>query len=184
MKSRSLAPVLLALLLISCGGDAGEAPAAGEMSPDEQALTELREGYALHYNLHHPSMVADYYTDDAFLLAANGAVNGGRDAIEATLATAMEGSPTLTLPPGEFMVFGDQAVTMGSYEVETTLPDAGPISISGSYLIGFEKEAGEWKIGVLVSNYDSPRPRVGPTPKGVTMPQTTTARCRTFWAAS
>ena len=154
MKIRMIAPVLLALFLVSCGGDVGEA----EMSLDEQALTELREGYALHYNLHHPSMVADYYTDDAFLLAADGTVNDGREAIETFLEAAMPGSPTISLPGSETMVFGDRAVTMGPYSIEATPADSDPVSFSGSYLTAFSKESGEWKITVAVTNYDSPPP--------------------------
>ena len=161
MKIRIVAPVILTLFLVSCGGDVGEAdaPAAAEMSPDEQALAELREAWAQHYNLHHASMVADYYAEDAVALGADGSVSEGRDAIEAALETQMEGSPTVTLPPpGETMVFGDRAVSMGSYEIETTPAGSDPMSISGSYLISFSKESGEWEITSLVSNYDSPRP--------------------------
>ena len=158
MKIRRFAPVLSTLLLLSCGGDAGDASAAAEMSPDEQALTELREGYARHFNLHHPSMVADYYAEDAFLLGASGEVSAGREAIAAFLETQMPGFPTISLPGGELMVFGDRAVTMGSYSIETTPADSDPMTISGSYLTEFTKESGEWKIGVAVTNYDSPRP--------------------------
>ena len=159
MKIRIVAPVILALFLVSCGGDAGEA--ASEMdapSPDEQALAELRDAWALHYNLHHASMVADYYAEDAFVLAADGSVTEGQDAIAADLEAQMEGSPTVTLPPGETMVFGDRAVSMGSYEIETTTAGSDPMSISGSYLISFGKESGEWEITSVVTNYDSPRP--------------------------
>lgn len=160
MKIRMIAPVLLALFAVSCGGDAGE-PAAAGMSSDDQALAELREAWALHYNLHHASMVADYYAEDAVVLAADGSVTEGRDAIAADLEAQMEGSPTVTLPPpgaGETMVFGDRAVSMGSYEIETTPAGSDPMSISGSYIISFSKESGEWKIASIVTNYDSPRP--------------------------
>ncbi len=160
MKIRIVAPALLALFLVSCGGDAGEAdaPAAAEMSPDEQALAELREAWAQHYNLHHASMVADYYAEDAFVLAADGSVTDGRDAIEANLEAQMGGSPAATIPPGEVMVFGDRAVSMGSYSIETTPADSDLMSISGTYLTSFSKESGEWEITSVVTNYDSPRP--------------------------
>ncbi len=160
MKTRSLTTVLLTLLLITCGyGDetAADAP-ADAMSADEQALTELRDSWAQHYNMHHASVVAEYYTDDAVTLSADGGVHMGLEANAAALEAQMEGTPTITLMGEEMMVFEGRAVALGSYAIETATPDGEQMAVSGSYLTSFTKESGDWKIDAVVTNYDSPRP--------------------------
>ena len=120
MKIRTVAPLVLGTLLASCAGDAGEATTdeASVVSADEQEITALIASWQQHYNLHHPSMVADFYTDDAFRLHSAGA-DDGRDNIVAALEAQIAGSPTATVGVGETMAFGDQAVAFGSYRVET-----------------------------------------------------------------
>ncbi len=157
MKTRTLMTALTAMLFISCGGDAEEAPAAAEMT-DEEQLVELREGWAQHYNMHHASVVAGYYTDEVVTLNADGAVVMGREDNTASLETQMAGSPNISLTGEEMMVFDGLAVALGSYSVETTPEGADPMTITGAYLTSFTKESGDWKINLVVTNYDSPRP--------------------------
>jgi ketosteroid isomerase-like protein len=157
MKTRSLTSVLMAMLFLPCGGESGEAPAAAEMT-DEEQLGELRDNWAQHYNMQHASVVADYYTDEVVSLNAVGAVLMGREANAAGLEAQMAGSPTISLAGQEMMVFDGRAVALGSYSVETASPEGDAMTITGSYLTSFTKESGDWKIDVVVTNYDSPRP--------------------------
>lgn len=131
---------------------AAEAPAQGEA-----AVEALAEEWVTHYNLHHPEMVADLYTEDATFLAADLSVDEGREAIAASLAEQMEGSPTASVTTDDVMMFGDRAVARGTYSVEVTMDEA-PVSFSGAYINLLQQVDGEWRIQGLLTNYDSPRP--------------------------
>lgn len=138
--------------------DAPEAEAATEAPGEAEAAVEaLAEEWVTHYNLHHPDMVADLYTEDATVLASDLSVDEGREAIAASLAEAMEGSPTVSVSTDDVRVFGDRAVARGTYSVETTLDDD-PVSFSGAYINLLRRVDGEWRIQGLQTNYDSPRP--------------------------
>ena len=161
MKIRKIPAVFLALLIAACSADteqASEASATPELSADEMALNQLRDDWALHYNMGHASVVAGYYADDAWSLPANVTNLEGRDAIEADMAATMEAvSPQISFSGGENMIFGDRAVAMGPYSLEATSPD-GPVTSSGTYLVTFTKLEGEWKIQGGITNYDAEPP--------------------------
>jgi ketosteroid isomerase-like protein len=158
MKIRQIPVVFLAVLVAACSGDteqAAEASATPEMSADEMALNQLRDDWAVHYNLGHASVAAGYYADDAWSLTANVTSLEGRDAIEANMAATMEAvSPQISFSGGENMIFGDRAVAMGGYSLEATTPD-GAVTSSGTYLVTFTKLEGEWKIQGGITNYDA-----------------------------
>jgi ketosteroid isomerase-like protein len=172
MKHRLLLSVLLTVLAAACGGDTGrsdEAEAEGSVADDPaaaaaQAIDELRLGYIEHYNLHHPSMVADYYGDNAVALLADGSVSAGREAITANLEAAMAGNPTVDIETDDLMVFGDAAVSRGSYTVDLAPEGAPPTSMAGHFMSVFENVEGEWKLGALLTNYDAPPPEGSLTP--------------------
>lgn len=171
MIFRRTAPAILAgLALAACS--AGESDATPEAMPgsedtsaaqptasaEAQAIDALREEWVTHYNLHHPDMVADFYAEDAVVLAADQGVHEGKEAIAAWLTGTMENEPTATITTGETMVFGDQAVSMGTYEIEGTSPEGEAVEFSGYYMNALTRQEGEWLIGASVTNYDSPRP--------------------------
>lgn len=162
MKNRPLTTAFLAMIFISCGGDVEEAPVVAAEMTDEEQLVELRENWALHYNMHHPAVVAGYYTDSVVSLNADGNVLMGLAANTAGLEAQMAGSPTISLTGEEMMVFDGRAVALGSYSVETTPEGGEAMTITGSYLTSFTKESGDWKIDAVVTNYDSPRPEGWP----------------------
>lgn len=159
-------PLTLTLFLAACGGDEPPPeqappvaePAATQASADEAAIDELRAGWVQHYNLHHPDMVADFYTDSAFVLGADQSVDEGREAIEASLAEAMAANPTVDVEGMETMVFGDHAVTVGRYELQMSPEGAEPMSSSGHYLNYLQRVDGEWKIVGLLTNFDEAPP--------------------------
>src|SRR3970040_1948271 len=107
MKLRRATVFLVAGLAAACAQEAAEqatAEPAAEMSADETALEQLRADYVTHYNLHHAPMVAEMFTDSAYFLAADGSVQEGRAAVQASLEAAMAGLPTLSLTTGETLV--------------------------------------------------------------------------------
>jgi ketosteroid isomerase-like protein len=79
-----------------------------------------------------------------------------RAAIEASLREAMQGSPTIELTSGDVRLFGDQAVTWGTWAVEATGPTGDPMASSGAYITYLERVEGAWRIRGSLSNYDSP----------------------------
>lgn len=163
MHVRRAVPVLTLLALTACGGGepAEEAPAAAvatALSPDEQALEDLRAYFEQHYNMHHADMVAATYTDSAWTLPAAGGLVQGRAAIQADMEAAMAGSPTVSITGTDDMVFGDAAVSMGTFQVTTTPPGGEAMTFSGNYLNLVRKVEGEWKIAGSITNYDAARP--------------------------
>ena len=65
-------------------GDPGEPP------ENEGTMGDLVASYETHWNLGHPSMVADFYTDDAIASFSNFPAAEGREAIGSLLAERME----------------------------------------------------------------------------------------------
>ena len=65
MKIRQTLPLLLTVGMVACAGGADdaapEADAAPEMSADEQALAEMADYWATHYNMGHSDMVGALY---------------------------------------------------------------------------------------------------------------------------
>jgi uncharacterized protein (TIGR02246 family) len=162
MKLRHFAPLALILPFAACGGDAAEEAPAAEAAAapvsDDQALVDLREYWQTHYNMHHASVVAGVYAEDAWNLPAEGGIVEGRAAIEANLEDAMAGSPTASITGVETMVLGEYAVLLGTYSVETTPEGGEPMAVSGQYMNLTQKVDGEWKLVGGINNYDSPRP--------------------------
>jgi ketosteroid isomerase-like protein len=161
MNTRKVSAVCLAILVAACAGDteeAAEAPAMPEMSADEMALEQLREDWVTHYNMGHASVVGGNYADDALSLGANQSNFAGRDAIVADMAATMEAaSPQVELSHHETMTFGDRAVGWGTYATEATTPD-GSVASSGTYMTAFTKVEGDWKIQVVITNFDAAPP--------------------------
>jgi uncharacterized protein (TIGR02246 family) len=159
-RIRTLTPALLYLAVTACAGEtadtstegAAAADAAPEMSADEQALNELAEYWATHYNMGHPDMVADVYTSDAWFLGSNGRLAEGREAIAEALGANADMSPQIEVTPGDIMVFGDQAAGWGTYTITMSAEGAPSMSYGGTYMTHSTKTEGEWKIAGHISN--------------------------------
>lgn len=170
MKSRLPLFLLLGVFGLACsGGESNESGAMEEEAPEAAAMAEsdadavaaieeIRAGYVQHYNLHHPSMVADYYADDATSILANGSVSDGKAAIEGNLEAAMAANPTLDLEGHDQMVFGDRAVSWGTYNVDMAPEGGEASSSSGYYMSVFRNVDGMWKLQFVMTNYDAPPP--------------------------
>ncbi|MEX2283192.1 MAG: DUF4440 domain-containing protein [Gemmatimonadota bacterium] len=161
MTARLTALLAAGLFLSACAGDASEdqTAAADSASADQAAIEQIRADYVTHYNAHHASIVADLFADSAFVLWADGNVNLSKPEILANLEADMAASPTLGLETGEVMIFGDNAVGRGSYNVSMTPPGAtAPVTIAGNYMTHFQKVNGTWKINGVASNFNAPPP--------------------------
>lgn len=157
MKLRNSLLFLLVLGVGACGGDAAEsedmaAEAAPEMSADETAIAEMAEYWATHYNMGHPEMVASVYAEDAWFLGADGGLANGREAIAGMLGESADMSPQITITPGETMIFGEQAVGYGSYEINMTPEGGEAVTWGGTYMTHSRKIEGEWKIAGHIGN--------------------------------
>ncbi len=159
MKLRTPLALLIGLIVAACSGQADEtADAAPEMSQDKQALNELRDYWATHFNMGHAEMVASVYADSAFTINNNGRTAVGIEDITTSLEESVAGSPEITLESGDLMVMGENAVGWGNVTLSATPEGGDPVSYSGTYLTAFSKDTGEWEIVGTISNYDSERP--------------------------
>lgn len=167
MKLRPALFLLSALLVLGCGGDAGEPEtvveetAAPEMSAEEAAMAAidaLGNAFEEHYNMGHASMVADLHADDAVRLMADGGIYSGRDQILASLEEAVAGSPSLTVNRGDTKIIGDHAVSHGTWAVEATMESGEAVTQSGSYMSVARHMDGDYKIVASLTNYDAPTP--------------------------
>jgi uncharacterized protein (TIGR02246 family) len=161
MSYRSTLALLAGLAFLACGEPpADEAAPAAETaaSPDEVALQELGDYWETHYNMQHADMVASVYGEEAWSLPADGAYHSGRAAIEASLAATMAAAPTAEITNVATRVFGDAAMSMGSYAVEAAPEGAESMAFSGSYMNIMSKIEGEWKIIGSLANYDAEPP--------------------------
>lgn len=152
------------LLVAACADKPGNQAADG--ATDQAAINQLHTDYTTHFNLHHPSVVADMYSDSTVSLGADGSVDMGKAAILKRLEGQAAALPTLTLAPAETKIFGDWAATRGSYTMAMTPPGGAAVTLSGNYMTTFRRETGVWKIGAVITNYDAP-PLAG-TPRDTT----------------
>lgn len=164
MNSRPGILLVTAAMLAACSPDTGEQaesmPAAEstDMASAEAAIDQVRTDYMADFNNHDAAGVASMFADSAVVLAANGDVQEGREAIQAALTEQMAGSPMGQVEKGEMMVFGDAAVDRGTYTVNSTTPDGAAMSVSGSYMTVLGQTDGAWKIEALITNLNAPPP--------------------------
>lgn len=165
MKVRRVSPLVICLVVAGCASEAGEEGmaenAASEVAAtnaDEAALDEVRAAYVQHYNLHHAPVVADLYADSSVALLADGSVREGKTEILAWLEEGMAGTPTLDLVTDETRVFGDNAVSLGRYSVESTPPGGAATTLGGHYMTLFNRTAAGWKISAVITNFDATPP--------------------------
>ena len=172
MKFRNVFTLFAIVAIAACGGAAEEpvadtAPAAEEAPMDDAAaIAAMADEFVLHYNMGHAAVVDGYYAEEGVLLAANGSVLMDAEARVAYTEGEMEASPTLSVDTADVAVFGDAAVAHGSYAVEVTPEGGEAVTTTGSWMGSYERVDGEWKIGVLLTNFDDDPPENMPEPMG------------------
>ncbi len=165
MRIRTLAPFAL-VLTIACGGEAGEdaemteeEQSATEAMPEasgEEAMAELTDYWATHYDMGHPGMVADKFAEDAIIWDGHGSRYYGREAIAGALESAIEaGRSDIEFHPDETLVFGHSAVAIGHFVASGMAGDE-EVMNSGYYMSLAEQVDGVWMLKGFISNLDAP----------------------------
>lgn len=153
---------MVALVGACAPGDSdAEGDAMTEAEPEmtaEESLDALRDEWVASYNAGDVDAVAALYTDSAWILNADQSVIEGREAQAAALGEAVAGSPTSSVTTEDRMVFGDQAVAWGNYDVEVAPEGAEPMDWSGAWIGYFKQIDGDWKIDGMLTNYDAMPP--------------------------
>jgi ketosteroid isomerase-like protein len=107
----------------------------------------------------HAPIVAEFFSDSAIFLGADGSIDEGKAEILAGLESAMAAKPTLGLATDETIIVGDHAIGRGTYTVAMTPPGAASqLNVAGNYMTYFTRENGAWKIRAVLTNYDAPPP--------------------------
>lgn len=107
-------------------------------------LAELEQAYEQHFNLGHPSMVADLYTEDAVAMYDGMAPVEGRAAVEEALASRVEaGASELDIQPLGFRPLSEDMIA--SHGIVTSTEG------SSSYAALFERaDDGAWRIRLVI----------------------------------
>ena len=129
----------------------------GEAPPEASTMTALAEAYETHYNLGHPSMVADLFTSDAQVSFPGEGWVSGAEAINASLAASIEAAPgQMDIHGVETIDLGNgAAVDVGWYEFKA---DDETVAWGMYSLLGQQNADGEWRIHWLVGSA-SPGPQ-------------------------
>lgn len=179
MRHRHLTSFLL-VFAVACSGGETEGDATAEAAEATQeyaadtdsdsgsdadaiaALAAVADYWQTHYNMGHGSMVASRYVDDGLLWNGAGAMLYGTEAIAAGLQVGIDATGSqIQLDQEEALVFGDMAITRGSFTMTGTL-DGSEVTNTGYYMSLAENVDGEWKLHGGVSNFDSPDQTITP----------------------
>lgn len=125
----------------------------GEPGPNEGTMGDLLSACETHFNLGHPTMVADLYTADAMASFSRGGPMNGREAISGTLANLMEATPS-QIQINDLMTndLGDGwSLDGGWYSLSP--PDGGdPVQIGGYLNVLKQAADGSWQIHWSITN--------------------------------
>ena len=102
---------------------AGESMELPEVNENASLLAERAEYYMTHFNLGHPDMVADTYTEDAISMTANEAVRSGRAAILERLTGMTDAGAKVTVTPWGARELDGGAYVAGVGTYEVAVPD-------------------------------------------------------------
>lgn len=122
-----------------------------EEPAEEGTMDALVEEYTTHWNLGHPTMVADYYTDDAVVSFANGPMLHGKEAVSAALEAVFETPTQITIHDVQTTELGEgYRLDGGWYELADS--DGAPVE-GGMYLgLARQQDDGSWKIHWFITN--------------------------------
>lgn len=137
---------------VETGADAAmpEPPADLEMPA---GIAELEQAYEQHFNLGHPDMVADLYTEDAVAMYDGTPPAEGRAAIEQALASRIEaGATDLDIQPINVRTLSEDLIA--SHGIVTL--STGEETSSSTYAALFERgDDGEWRVKWVIGR-DNP----------------------------
>jgi ketosteroid isomerase-like protein len=119
---------------------------AGDPPADEGTMGDVTDYFATHWNMGHPSMVADMYEDDAMVSFSDSPIVEGRAAVEAALAERIASGAQITIHDVATLPLTDGwAVDGGWYQLDAA-DGSGPIRM-GTYIhLMRQQDDGSWKI--------------------------------------
>ncbi|MGH7477606.1 MAG: YybH family protein [Longimicrobiales bacterium] len=158
---RTRSPFILALpLFLACeAGDVGDADFGTEMAPtgqpavtvdaaaSEAEVSRIRDGWVQAAEAGDVATIASYYAEDARMVDVTGEVFEGREAIQETLTTGLEGMSDLEVTSTDLVVGTDVVSDMGSFTQTFQTPDGQEQTVSGRYIVVLRRQDdGSWKI--------------------------------------
>ncbi len=125
----------------------------GEPDPNEGTMGDFIDSYELHFNLGHPSMVADLYTEDAMASFTRGGPIMGRPAISAALTDLMEATPS-KLQVNDLMTIdlGDGWALDGGWFAQSLEEGGDPFQVGGYLDLLKQADDGTWQLHWMVTN--------------------------------
>ena len=121
--------------------------------PKKTTISLLTADWVTHYNMGHPSMVADYHTEDGVAARAGAPPVSGRDAITASLEASMaggEGAHLTIHDMGTEMVAEGWAIDGGWYTVNAG--EGGDLLRMGTYFALAREDDDGWKLHWSINN--------------------------------
>jgi uncharacterized protein (TIGR02246 family) len=174
VRSRFAIPLTISLLAAACASEADQTaeemaePTAQEYESPAAAIAALASSYEESYNAGDAAGVADFFTDDAVVMSANGAVREDENARVAGIDGFMAAfSPVLDVSPTEQVMVGDWVLDRGSYANTLTLEDGEEATLTGNYMSLSRQTADGLKIHWLAVNLNTPAPIPLPAPEPV-----------------
>lgn len=133
--------------------------AAADVAAEEQAIRDRVAAWERAAN-ESPEAFAAFYTDDGVLMAPNAPPAEGPAAIAELMGGMMGSVENITFEPLSIDIAdsGDLAVELGRYTLRGTGPDGTAFDDEGSYVVGWEKENGQWMVIADIFNTDRPAP--------------------------
>lgn len=136
-----------------------EAEEAGMMAEEAEVpagLAELESAYEQHFNLGHPEMVADLYTEDAVAMYAEREAATGRAAIAAALGERLgDPPPQLDIHHAETRTLEEGWAAGRGWVTVTATVDGQDVTREGRYVALYrEAEDGSWQIHWVLTNVD------------------------------
>jgi len=124
-----------------------------EPGPNEGTMGDLVEAYETHFNLGHPDMVADLYTEDAMASFSRGGPVHGRAAIAEALSSLMAQQPSyLQINDLATMELDEGWALDGGWYMQSPSEGAEPFAVGGYFNLLRQADDGSWKIHWMLSN--------------------------------
>lgn len=144
--SRLFLIAVISLIVAGCTPQA-PAPPATDVNALRDEVGKIRADWTAAAERDDAAAVAQFYTDDAVMMGADGVVARGRQGIQEYFAKAFATSGGLQVTPTAFDASGDLAYDSGRYSQDVTPPGGQPMKVSGHYVVVLKRQAdGAWKI--------------------------------------
>ena len=159
-RTRNLLSLFLPLFVLACDTpQAGDAESGAELATEgstaipadadaiEAEVARIRDAWVQAAEAGDAATVASMYAEDARMAGVSPEPAEGRQAIQESLATGLEGLANLEVNSTELVVGSDVASDMGTFTQVFRTPEGQEQSVSGQYIVVLRRQAdGSWKI--------------------------------------